>query len=129
VDLNLELVNTSAKAIEIRFGGTRNVLRLDLKGPGAQTVAFKRLQPRFLIGSKTIKLAPGKSVAVPIASLAYGLRGLTHAAYWTAPGQYTLAASYDTAVRPAPPGTTPMGDGFGALTLSSAPIKIQVEGK
>jgi hypothetical protein len=128
VSLALELVNTGDKDVEVRYGGTRNVLTLDLKGPGAETIAFRgRLQPRFLIAPKTVTLAPGKSVRVPISSLAFGLRGLTHAAYWTAPGAYTLAAGYEAAIRPAPAGGRDAGDGFGAVTLTTAPIKLKVE--
>jgi hypothetical protein len=129
VDLTLELVNTSDKDVQIRVGGTMNIITLDLKGPGAQTIAKKGLQPRFIIASKTVTLAPGKSAQVPITSLAYGLRGLTHAAYWTAPGEYALAASYQTALKPAPEGARDAGDGFGAVTLTSTPVKIMVKGK
>jgi hypothetical protein len=130
VDLTLELVNTSDKEVQVRVGGTVNVITLDLKGPGAETIAFKgRLQPRFLIAPKTVTLAPGKSATVPIQSLGFGLRGLTHAAYWTAPGAYTLTASYQTTLNPAPEGAKAGADGFGAVTLSSAPTKIQVEPK
>jgi hypothetical protein len=129
VDLTLELINTSDKDVEVRVGGTANEIKLDLKGPGAETVAFKGPQPRFMIAPKTITLAPGKSEKVPIKSLKYGRRNLTDGAYWTAAGEYTLAASYQTTMRPAPEGATVGGDGFGAVTLTSAPIKIQVEAK
>jgi len=130
VDLVLELTNTSDKEVQIRFGGTQNVITLDLKGPGAETVAKKRIvTPKFLIAPKTESLAPGKSVSVPIASLGFGLRNMTHAAYWTAPGEYTLRASYQIATTPAPKGARESGNGFGGVTLTSAPITIKVEAK
>jgi hypothetical protein len=129
VELSLELVNTSDKDLEVQVEGTRNVLTLDLKGPGAESVKFKRLQPRFIKASRIVKLAPGKSVKVPITSLAYGLRGLTDAAYWTAPGDYMIRASYQTAIRPAPTGTRDIGSGFGGVTVSTAPVKLKVEAK
>jgi hypothetical protein len=130
VDLTLELVNTSDKEVEIRVGGTVNVIKLDLKGPGAEVIEFKgRLQPRFRINPKTVTLAPGKSVTVPISTLGFGLRGLTHAAYWTAPGSYTLTASYETTLKPAPAQAGEAGNGFGTVTLTSAPVKIQVQAR
>jgi hypothetical protein len=130
LELMLEFTNTSDKEVQIQVGGTRNVLTLDLKGTGAETVVMKnRATPKFILLSKTLTLAPGKSESVPINSLAFGMRNLTHAAYWTAPGEYTLSASYQTALAPAPNGARDMGNGFGAVTLTTAPITIKVEAK
>jgi hypothetical protein len=130
LDLVLEFTNTSDKEVQIQLGGTRNVITLDLKGPGAETIVMKnRPMPKFLIASKTVTLAPGKSESVPVASLAFGLRNLTHAAYWTAAGEYTLAASYQTALAPAPKDAKDQGNGFGAVLLTTAPIKLKVEAK
>jgi hypothetical protein len=50
-------------------------------------------------------------------------------AYWTEPGEYTLAASLKSAVSPAPPGSTRADEGFGVVTLRSPPIKLKVEAK
>ncbi len=130
VELTLELVNTSDKDVQVRYGGTANVYMLDLKGDGAVSVAFgRRAQPLFVLASKTVTLAPGKSEKIKIESLAFGRRNLTNAAYWTAPGEYTLAISYQTTVNPAPKDAKDAGNGFGAVTLTSAPIKIKVVAK
>jgi hypothetical protein len=130
VDLILEFTNTSDKDVQIQLGGTRNVITLDLKGPGADTIVMKnRPMPKFLIVSKTVTLAPGKSESVPVTSLAFGLRNLTHAAYWTAAGEYTLVASYQTSLAPAPKDARDAGNGLGAVTLTTAPIKLKVEAK
>jgi hypothetical protein len=130
VELAIEFTNTSDKEVQLRIAGTQNVIMLDLKGPGAETIVMKnRPMPRFLIASKTITLAPGKSESVPVSSLAFGLRNLTHAAYWTAPGDYTLSATYQTSMAPAPKDARDVGNGFGAVTLTTAPIKIKVEAK
>jgi hypothetical protein len=130
VELTLELVNTSNKEVELRYGGTQNIYLLDLKGPGAETVAFGgRAQPGFILAPKTVTLAPGQSVKVKISSLAFGRRNLTHAAFWTAPGEYTLAVRYDAMIKPAPEGAADVGDGFGFVTLTSAPIKLKVAAK
>jgi hypothetical protein len=127
VSLTLELVNTGTQDVQLRVFGTVNVVTLQLTGPGAAGVTRKGPQPRFLIAPKIVTLAPGKSVQVPITSLAYGLRGLTHGAYWTAPGEYRLTASYQTALKPAPEGARDAGDGFGAVTLTTAPVKLTVK--
>jgi hypothetical protein len=130
VNLTLELVNTSGKEVQLRYGGTMNVYTLELKGPGAETVAFGgRAEPKFILAPKTVTLAPGQSVKVKIDSLAFGRRNLTHAAFWTAPGDYTLAISYQAMLNPAPEGAKDAGNGFGNVTLTSAPIKLKVTEK
>ena len=130
VELMLEFTNTSDKEVRIRVGGTQNVVTLALTGPGAETVEMKnRVTPKFMLASKTVTLAPGKSTSVPINSLAFGMRNLTNAAYWTSAGAYTLSASYKTSIAPAPAGTKDTGNGFGAVTLTTAPIKLKVAAK
>ncbi len=127
VDLSLELKNTGSRDLLIRMGGTTNVIDLDLQGPDALTVELKgRITPKFIIAPKTITLEPGKSQTVSISSLAFGFKGL-HNAYWLAPGKYTLTASYKTTVSPAPAAATPADEGFGAVTITSAPLTISVE--
>jgi hypothetical protein len=129
VDLSLELRNTGDKDVLIRMGGTTTILDLDLQGPAAVTVAFKgRITNHLAIAPKTIILAPGKSQTVPINSLSFGFKG-SHAAYWLAPGKYTLTASYKTTVSPAPAKAVAADEGFGAVTIISAPLTITVEGK
>jgi len=129
VDLNLELRNTGDKDLLIRMGGTTTILDLDLQGPAALTVAFKgRLINHLAVAPKTITLAPGKSQSVAINSLAFGFKH-SHAAYWLAPGKYTLTASYKTTVSPAPAKAVAADEGFGAVTIISAPLTISVEGK
>jgi hypothetical protein len=127
VDLVLELRNTGEQDLQVKVGGTLNVLALDLQGPGAVSVKLKKqITPKFLIASQTVSLAPGKSASVPITRLSYGLKGSDNA-YWTEAGEYTLAAGYQTAVAPAPKGARAEADGFAPVTLTSAPIKLKVE--
>jgi hypothetical protein len=130
VDLELELVNTSDKDVQVKVGGTTTIITLDLKGPGALSVPTKnRITNKLVILPKVVTLAPGKSTSVPIVSLAYGHKNSTDQAYWTEPGDYTLAAGYKTWIAPAPKDAKDTGDGFGAVTLTSASIKIKVEDK
>jgi hypothetical protein len=61
--------------------------------------------------------------------LQYGFRGVAQEAFWTEPGEYTLTASFTTALSPAPPGSKDAGKGFGTVSLNAEPIKIKVEAK
>ncbi len=129
VDLSLELRNTGDKDLLIRMGGATTIIDLDLQGPAAVNVTLKgRVVNHLAVEPKTITLAPGKSQTVPINSLSSGFKG-TKAAYWLAPGKYTLAASYATTVSPTPAKSVPADEGFGAVTVVSAPLTITVEGK
>jgi hypothetical protein len=129
VDLKLELRNTGDRDLLIRMGGTTTILNLELKGPSAVTVAFKgRRTDHLVVAPKTITLAPGKSQSVPINSLSFGFKD-SHAAYWLAPGKYTLTASYTTTVSPAPAKSVAADEGFGEATIISAPLIVTVEGK
>ncbi len=127
VNLSLELKNTSNNKIDIRMGGTTNVIDLDLRGPDALSVELKgRITPKFIIAPKTITLDPGKSQTVPITSLSFGFKG-SHNAYWLAAGKYTLTATYHTTVSPAPAAAQPADDGFGTVTITSAPLTVVVK--
>src|SRR5262249_36678185 len=102
VDLALELKNTTDKDLKICIGGDRTSLDLELKGKGAESVVAQRFFTRIFIGPKVLMLAAGKSHTIPIKSLQYGYRGVKNRAYWTLPGTYTLTASFQTAINPAP---------------------------
>jgi len=126
----LELVNKSDKDVKIKVGGTTTVISLELKGKGAVSVPLKgRATNKLAIAPKIVTLAAGKSASVPITSLACGYKNSTDAAYWTETGEYTLSASYKTWIAPAPKDAKDGGDGLGAVTLFSAPIKLTVEAK
>jgi hypothetical protein len=130
VDLVLELRNTSDKEVHIWTSGDPVVLALKLEGPGAMNVPLKALAftLEFRL-PKATALAPGKSVEIPIKSLSHGHRGVAARSYWTAPGEYTLTASYKTGIAPPPPGSKRAEDGFGLVTITSNPVKLTVESK
>jgi hypothetical protein len=130
VDLALEFRNTSDKEVKIWIEGDATQLTLDLKGPGAVNNERKKLAVTLDFRlPKTITLAPGKSRSLPIKSLAHGFRNLTAASYWLEPGDYTLTASYKTALWPAPKGSTDAGEGFGIVILTNSPLKLKVQAK
>lgn len=127
VDLVLELKNTSREEIKIKIGGTQNVIMLDLKGPGAVRETLKgRVTPKFIIASHVVALEAGKSVSILITSLSYGFKG-GQRAWWVEPGKYTLSASYRTSVSPKPKDARAEAGDFGAVTVTSAPIELEVE--
>jgi hypothetical protein len=130
VDLVLELKNTSDKEVQIWTSGDPVRLMLDLKGKAAVNEALKGIAftLEFRMPKATV-VAPGKSVEIPIKQLSYGMRGASHRSYWLEPGEYTLTASYQTGVSPAPKGSTPAEGGFGKVMLTTAPIKLKVEAK
>lgn len=128
VDLTVEVKNTSDKPVTVWTKGDPVVLTLELKGKGAVNasprLAFTR---EFRIPSGG-EIAPGKSVALPVKSLVSGFRGMSKYSYWTAPGEYELVATLKTGMQPAPKGAKDF-DGFGVVTLTSAPLKLTVEPK
>lgn len=129
VDLSVEIKNTSDKAVQIWTSGDPVVLTLTLKGKGAvnldAAVAFTR---EFRL-SKSAEIPAGKSFVIPLKSLMSGFRGRSHVSYWTEPGDYELVAALKTGLSPAPKGAKEGMNGFGLVTLTSAPYKLTVEAK
>jgi hypothetical protein len=129
VELTLVLTNESKKDVKIWVGGDATSLNLELKGPGAVSITAQQAFTREFRGPKVLELAAGKTHEIPIAALQYGFRGVAMRAYWTEPGEYTLAASFSTAINPAPDGVKADTEGFGRVAVSAEPIKITVEAK
>jgi hypothetical protein len=127
VDLVLEIKNTGREEVKIKIGGTYNIVGLDLKGSGAVSETLKRrITPKFVIAPRIVALEAGKSVSVPITSLSYGLKG-GERAWWLGPGKYQLAAGYRTSVSPRPKDAKEEPGDFGAVTVISAPIELEVQ--
>jgi hypothetical protein len=146
VDFALEFHNSGKKPVTIWIGGDPTCrLNLDLKGPGAKKV--KIIGPPiganiFPIPPREEKIEPGKAYLLPLKSLAVLNRYRAgEASYWTKPGEYTLRASYHTALSPAPKGSKeavwlgPLmvgvdpkakSKGFGQVTFTSNTVKLKV---
>jgi hypothetical protein len=129
VELTLELRNTGDKEIKILVGGDGSDVMLDLQGPGA--VSLRPDTPTTLEyrASDIVAIAPGKSHLLTLSNLSFGYRGTSDLAYWTRPGDYTLVATYHTAVSPTPKGAQKAPSflpDFGHVAATSAPIKLKV---
>jgi hypothetical protein len=128
VDLTVEVKNTSDKPVKVWFKGDPVVLTLELKGKGAVNAAPSLAFTTQFISPEAIELAPGKAHAFPVKALTSGTRGGSLYSYWTEPGEYDLVATLKTGMTPAPKGAMDF-DGFGVVTLTSAPLKLTVEAK
>ncbi len=126
VDLTLTIKNTSDKTVTVWSKGDPVVVELELKGKGAASasplLAFTR---EFRIPAAA-EIEPGKTLSIPVKSLTSGFRGASKFSYWTAPGEYELIAKFKTGMSPAPKGAKDAGEGFGQVTITSAPLKITV---
>jgi hypothetical protein len=117
VDLVLQFTNTSKEKAIIHVEGDPNTLTLSVKGPSvvparpglAVTTEFRL--------PKAVELQPGKSHEVSIKSLADGHRRLGRYLYPTAPGEYTISATYELATQ----------DGGKAGSLKSNETKFTIE--
>lgn len=128
VDLKLVVKNTSDKAIKIYNGGDPVVLELELKGKGAISAAPNLAFTQEFRLPVELEIAAGKSLEFPLTALTSGFRGASKFTYWTAAGDYELVANWKTGVNPAPKGADE-NEGFGTVTVTSAPFKITVVDK
>ena len=98
--LDLKLVVTNVSMSEPRefrsVDSTLCQLDLTLAGPGARSdeIVNRTRQSTRVLHGQAIRLEPGKSYTVPVASLKYGDEYLLHQWRWTKPGEYTLTAAY-----------------------------------
>jgi len=129
VDLAVEIKNTSDKTVKVWNKGDPVVLTLELKGKGAVNAdRFGPMTLEFRI-PEAVEIEAGKTHSIPVKSLTSGMRGTTKMAYWTEPGEYELVATLKTGMNPAPKGAKEGMNGFGVVTLTSAPFKLTVEEK
>lgn len=126
VDLTVEIKNTSDKPLNVWVKGDPVVLELVLKGGGAVNAEPRRAFTQQFNTPEAVEIPPGKAHAMPLKNLDGGFRRQSKFAYWGAKGEYELTATLKTGVSPAPKGA-PEADGFGVVTLTSAPFKLTVE--
>lgn len=130
VDLVVEIKNTSDKPVTVWISGDPVVLTLALKGKGAVNAAPNLPFTEEFRSPRGVEIAAGKTHTIPVKALQSGYRGAAHWAYWTEAGDYELTATLATASSPAPKGAkdAPL-EGFGRVTLTSAPFKLTVTAK
>lgn len=128
VNLKVELKNTSDRPVTVWVKGDPVILTLNLAGKGAVNLDPPVAMTQEFRVPQELKLDAGTSYTFPVRQLKSGPRGGTHFSYWTGPGEYDLTATLRTGVQPAPKGAE-VTDGFGVVTLTSAPFKLTVAGK
>ena len=129
VELTVTVKNTSDKPVTLWTTGDPVVLTLGLKGKGALDLDPPLAFTEEFRAPRGVEIPAGKTTAFKFTTLTSGYRGRAHFAYWTEPGVYELVATLKTGVSPAPKGATEGLDGFGLVTLTSAPFKVTVEAK
>jgi len=127
VDMVLEITNTSDKEVKIWEKGDPVFVALKLEGPGAVSAKPNRATTLEFRSPVPTTLAPGKTLSIPVKSLTYGFRGNAQQVYWTEPGEYTLTATFQTGINPAPDGLKANPDGFAPVGIVSEPVKVTVE--
>ncbi len=128
-EMALEVRNRSDKEVQVWHKGDPVSVTFELKGPGAAKRTPRLAFTAIYHVPQAIKLAPGKSLTMPLRGLTGGFRGASEYTYWTEPGEYTLTAKLNTGISPAPEGIKAQEDGFARVAVSSDSIKIMVEGK
>ena len=125
VDLTLEIVNTSAKAVTVWQNGNALGLRLHLRGPGAVSMrgGVSAQIPEEGLAWQSITIAPGKSHALAITDLD-SQDQIWHRSYWTEPGDYLLSASLTLYPQKADEKNVPIVRPV--IQLVSPTIKLQV---
>lgn len=129
VELKLVIKNTSKEDIQVWTSGDPVTVDLTLTGKGAAKVAPKFATTNEFRLPKAVTVEAGKTVEMPLTSLACGFRNIGQFHYWTKPGEYELVATLNTGVSPAPKGSIDGGKGFGQVRVASKPLKITIEEK
>jgi hypothetical protein len=150
VDLVLELKNTSDKEIKIwivgdlrdeksQAGGDYVTLDLVLQGPGALNVPGHEIVKTPATPPPTVHtLAAGKTWSLPLTSLCHGTHGVAlrraNRSCWTESGEYTLTATFKTAVSPKPDGAKEtkwanFEGGYVTVTTPAVKLKVVEKGK
>jgi hypothetical protein len=114
VDLTLTLTNNSDKEISFNFGGDESQFHFTLKGEGAVTLKPDVAMTEEFRSGKPTAIAAGKSLDIPITSLAGGQRNMTELSYFSKAGDYELSVVLATNAN------------NGNLKLTTDPIKIKV---
>jgi hypothetical protein len=119
VDFVLEVRNDGKEEATVYVGGTPNLYTFEVKGPGVIDLKPLLAFPAIFRLPQAVTLAPGMTYEIPVKQLSDGRMGMARWLYWTEPGEYTVAATYQL---------SDAKGGRGPL-LKSEPVKIKVEEK
>jgi hypothetical protein len=117
VDLLLRITNTGKEKTTVYVDGDPNVTTLTVKGPGVVTVEPGLATTAEFRTPRAVVLQPGKSHDIPAKQLADGFRGAGRYVYVTAPGEYTITATYQLAT----------AEGAKGPVLKSGEVKVRIE--
>jgi hypothetical protein len=92
VFLELLLVNTGTRPVEVRLGDTAAELSLELPDDGVIHIPAPAGEKPDFLRPQTLQLAPGKQQAIHIDRLIAGSSGKLEYIYLTEPGEYLLTA-------------------------------------
>ncbi len=129
VDLKLTLKNTSDKFVKIYSTGDPVMIDLMLTGKGAVSAKPNLAMTMEYRMPKAVTLEVGKTLEIPVTSLASGKRGMSLYSYWTKAGDYELTATFKTGLNPAPKDAKAGADGFAMVSIESKALKIEVTEK
>lgn len=98
VDLELVLTNATRSDVRVRVAGAVPKLLLSLRGQGAVDAPKNNKAHKDKLRWAVLK--PGQKVSVPVKKLMTyeGSWGGTISHHWTEPGEYSLSASFYTAL-------------------------------
>jgi hypothetical protein len=117
ISLELVLVNTGKRPVEMRLGDEASTLSLDIPEDGVIRMMAPQTQrpeePEFM-RPQALQLDPGKQHILHIDRLIAGSRGNLEYIYLTEPGEYTLTASLRLTA-----------DGH-VVTVTGTPVRIKV---
>ncbi len=119
INLALELSNPGAKERTLYLSIEEANLALDLRGPGDLRLSIPHGGLSAFV-PQVARVAPGKSVELPIRRLSESGAGRTEYLYWTEPGEYTLK------MRLRVPYSESGVAGRGFMTYESQPVRIKV---
>lgn len=117
VDVVLRITNTGKDKTTVYVDGDANVFTLTVKGPGVVTVEPGLPTTADFRAPKAVVLEPGKGHDIPVKQFADGFRQVGRYVYVTAPGDYTIAATYQL--------TT--AEGAKGPVLKSGEVKVRIE--
>jgi hypothetical protein len=114
IALDLVLVNTGERAVEVRLGEATPTLELDLPADGVVRLQGPATPEPDFLRPQTLQLEPGKQHLIHVDRLIAGSRGKLEYIYVTEPGETTLTARVHLLVE----GKT--------MTVTGQPVRIKI---